>query len=184
MAKDDEADYGTSTQQADFEQRRAEELGEAETVADSARDFTGGRSEEDLDSFVGVDPIYRNAANEVDLPQSAPEDSALGHFEDKHIDGSDAIIVGGEGRTAGGGTMYPGVAAQEDMEAAAKLRAEGKHEEAQEREIAASRAGGAPVTEPAESVAGAAGAGGTKAAAADASNSAAKGGSASRVKNS
>lgn len=183
MAKD-EVDYGQSSQDADFEQRRAEEKGEAETLAEQARDFTGGRSEEDLDSFVGADPIYRNAANDVDLPQSAPEDSPLGYFEDKHIDGSDGIIVGAEGRTAGVSTMYPGVAAQEDLEKARELREKGDHEGAQEAELRAMQTGGAPVTEPSDSVVGAAGAGGTKAAAADSSNSAAKGGTAAKAKNS
>jgi hypothetical protein len=167
-------DYGQSTQDADFEQRRAEERGEAETLALGGRDFSGGRTEDELDSYVGADPIYRNAANEVDLPQSAPEDSALGHFEDKHIDSSDGVIVGAPERVAAGLGVLRGVAAQEQERKAAELRNEGDHEGAQEQELEAQRTMSAPMTGASDVVAGAAGAGGTKAAAANASNTAAK----------
>lgn len=159
----DEADYGTSTQEEDFRQRMLEEKGEADTEVAAGRDWTGGRDEEDLDSFVGVSPEYRNAANSVDLPQSAPEDTPLGYFEDKHIDASDGIIVGAENRVStAGSVLYADEESDEDKSDV-------------EKNAAAGKATGAPVTEPKESVTGAAGAGGTKAAAADSNQAAAKG---------
>lgn len=78
----------------DLEDRRALELGETPLSDLPARDFTGGRDEKDLAGFVGVDPMYRNYSDDRDKPLFSEGDGAEGYFEQKHVDASDAIIVG------------------------------------------------------------------------------------------
>jgi hypothetical protein len=92
MAEQDKVAKPTALQ--DMEDRRAAELGKAIPSDLPARDFSGGREESELDGFVGVDPIYRNYANDVDKPLFSDGDSAEGFFEQKHTDSSDRIIVG------------------------------------------------------------------------------------------
>lgn len=88
-----EAVYAKSTQQLDLEQRLRVERGEIDPDF-TPRDFSGGRSVEELDAFVGVDPVYRNYADDTGKAYFADTNSAEGEFETRHVDNSDRIIVG------------------------------------------------------------------------------------------
>lgn len=79
-----DAQYLKSTAELDFEHRKAVEEGGETEESLRARDFSGGRKDDDLSGFVGVDPEYRNFANDVDRPLPADADSAQGFFEARH----------------------------------------------------------------------------------------------------
>jgi len=92
--------YTKSTQQMYLEERELDNKianGEAEpeeVEPDLGRDFSGGASEEELEAYVGVDPVYRNHASERDVPRMADEDSAEGQAENRFMAGSDMIVSG------------------------------------------------------------------------------------------
>src|SRR4051812_44091829 len=84
------AEYVPSTSQVAWEEQLAAEEGKV-TPAMVGRDFSGGASQEDLDAFVGVDPVYRNYANDTEKPRWAEEDSAEAEMERRHVDHSDHL---------------------------------------------------------------------------------------------
>jgi hypothetical protein len=84
--------YTKPTTQLDMEERLAKERGDVPEEL-LGRDFSGGRPPEELDAFVGVDPVYRNYADDTNKPYFA-EEGAEGAFENRHTDGSDMIVTG------------------------------------------------------------------------------------------
>ena len=103
-----EQEFTPSTSELDMDRRMREEQGDESPADEPGRDFSGGRDEDEVQDFVGVDPVYRNYGNEVDQPLPADDDTAVGYFEAKHAEASDMIVSGAEDRVAET-TVHPGV---------------------------------------------------------------------------
>lgn len=86
MAKDKKAEYAVPTDQAELKER-------LDNGFESDRVLDDGEAPDDVPGYVGVDPIYQNAANKTeepyrseDGPQADLEQELLGDDETEHED--------------------------------------------------------------------------------------------------
>jgi hypothetical protein len=99
--------YTKPTTLIDMEERLA---GEKNLPVATARVMVVEGNE--LDNFVGVDPIYRNYATDIGKPYAA--EGAEGEYEARAKESSDAIISGRKDETPAGEPLQPEAVGFED----------------------------------------------------------------------